>query len=356
MLYLIMTTGRCNLSCRYCGGSFPDSLVPWEVKYRLDDLLDFLSKDREPIVAFYGGEPLLNTKLIGDLLDSMEPSKLVIQTNGLLARKLSPRLWRRFDAVLLSIDGREEVTDYYRGRGVYKRVLEAAAYIRKSGFKGDLIARMTVSEKSSILRDVLHLTSLGVFDHIHWQLDAVWSRDWGFKRWLRESYMPELTQLTSIWARKLSQGEVVGLVPLLGVLRALLFEPNPAPPCEAGVKAFAISTSGDILACPIAVDVEWGKLGSIESASPGELPGRVRIGSPCTTCKYFPVCGGRCLYAYMERLWGEEGFRLVCSSVKHLIEEVRRVKPAATRLLEEGVLSREQLYYPKYNNTTEIIP
>ena len=57
MLYIVLTTGRCNLSCRYCGGSFPSAVVPWEVHYDLKDLRRLVESDPDAIIAFYGESP-----------------------------------------------------------------------------------------------------------------------------------------------------------------------------------------------------------------------------------------------------------------------------------------------------------
>ncbi|MEM3925243.1 MAG: putative peptide-modifying radical SAM/SPASM domain-containing protein, partial [Metallosphaera sp.] len=38
MLWLIFTSGKCNLTCDYCGGSFDRTTVPWEVKYDIEKL------------------------------------------------------------------------------------------------------------------------------------------------------------------------------------------------------------------------------------------------------------------------------------------------------------------------------
>ncbi|MCR6669553.1 MAG: putative peptide-modifying radical SAM/SPASM domain-containing protein, partial [archaeon YNP-WB-040] len=38
MLYILHTTGQCNLKCKYCGGSFPQKLVPWKIEYNIEDL------------------------------------------------------------------------------------------------------------------------------------------------------------------------------------------------------------------------------------------------------------------------------------------------------------------------------
>ncbi|MCD6095876.1 MAG: radical SAM protein, partial [Thermoprotei archaeon] len=117
MLYFIITTGRCNLKCRYCGGSFPPELVPWEIQYDIEELNSFISQDPDAIIAFYGGEPLLNAKFIEEVMDYVQAKRFVIQTNGLLFKKLKKNYWLRMDAVLLSIDGPEEITDYNRGKG-----------------------------------------------------------------------------------------------------------------------------------------------------------------------------------------------------------------------------------------------
>jgi len=129
-------------------------------------------------------------------VDNVGAEHFVVQTNGTLYRSLEPRYWLRFSTVLLSVDGREELTDKHRGRGVYHRVIEAAKHLRESGFKGDLVARMTVTEDTDIYLDVTHLLSTGLFTNVHWQLDVVWSDRWrSFSEWRDKSYIPRLRRL-----------------------------------------------------------------------------------------------------------------------------------------------------------------
>jgi len=357
MLFYVFTTGKCNLRCKYCSGSFPQKLVPWEVKYNIKDLISFLEQDDDLVVAFYGGEPLLNPGIIREIMDRVNAKHFVIQTNGLLVKQLPIEYWRRFDTILLSIDGIREVTDYYRGAGVYDRVIEAAKYLRSIGAKADLVARMTVSEKGSIYRDVTHLLSLNLFDHVHWQLDVVWSDRWkNFDKWVLEDYLPGLDKLVKLWIDKLEKGVVLGIAPFLGIAKAMLFDEFIFPPCGSGSKAFAVSTDGSILACPIAVDVEWARIGHIKDFKPRDLEGALRIGKPCVDCRIFKYCGGRCLYAYYERLWGEEGFRKICTITKFLVDNLLRFKNKIVRLLEDKKINRELLYYPPFLNTIEVIP
>jgi len=353
LLYFVLTTGRCNLECRYCGGSFPPDVVPWEIKYPLSSLVRFLEQDPDPVVAFYGGEPLLNPQPIREIMDSVHWARFVVQTNGTLMEALPKEYWLRFDTILLSIDGVPEVTDYYRGRGVYGAVLRAAARLREWGYRGDLVARMTLSELGDVYRDVLHLLSLGLFDHVHWQLDVIWSDRWrNFDEWVERVYKPGLAELIDYWIGELEEGRVPGIAPFQAIAYAYLSGRGlPSPPCEAGSSAFAISTDGRILACPIAVYEKWAEVGHVETTGPRDLK-RLKIGEPCTDCGYFSLCGGRCLYAYFERLWGEEGFEKVCSLTRYLIDLL--LEKIAE--IEGGVLALDDLRYPEFNNTVEIIP
>lgn len=358
MLFIVFTTGRCNLRCSYCGGSIPPHLVPWQVEYELSDLVRFLSGvNGELVVAFYGGEPLLNAKFVARAMECVEADRFVMQTNGTVIDVLDPPYWRKFDAVLLSIDGRREVTDLYRGRGAYDAAVRAAKRLRERGFSGDLVARMTATEATDIYTDVTHLLSLGLFDHVHWQLNVVWSEPWrDLNRWARLSYLPGLTSLCELWLARAREGEVLGIAPILGMLRGALTGGLAAPPCGAGKDAFAVLPSGKVLACPVAFDAEWAYLGDIWSSTPPDLVGKVGVGEPCTTCDAFELCGGRCLYAHFERYWGREGFRAVCELTKHLVREVRRMAPEVKRLIASGALNRGDVFYPPFNNTVEVVP
>lgn len=356
LLFFIITSGKCNLHCRYCGGSFPEDRVPYDVTYDLDSLKNFIEKDPEATIAFYGGEPLINSKFIERVMTCIKAKHFVIQTNGLLYERLGKEFWNKMDAVLLSIDGRKEVTNFYRGDKVYEKVIEVARQLRSSGFKGDLIARMAVSERTDIYRDVLHLVGLELFDHIHWQLDVGWSTLWeDFIGWCKTKYMPGIKALVDFWGRELQIGKVIGLVPFLGILQRIRKNSIEGPPCGSGRDAFAIMPTGEVLACPIAFDVGWAKVGNLYNNTPSDLL-RVDVGGSCKTCKYFRVCGGRCLYVNKEHLWGKEHMNMVCEITKFTINEILNCLNIVEYVLNRQVISQDDLDYPKFNNSTEIIP
>jgi len=358
MLYIVFTTGQCNLRCKYCGGSFPQNLVPWKIRYPISHLKRFVSEDPKPTIAFYGGEPLLNARFIKEVMDELPNVKFVVQSNGILTRTLEPEYWLRFDAVLLSIDGRRAVTDHYRGADVYDAVIDSARWLREIGFQNDLVARMTVSELSDIFLDVEHLLSLRLFDHIHWQLDVVWSSRWkDFDGWCESSYIPGINSLIRLWIEEARKGRILGLAPFTAVLKTMIENLRvDCPPCGSGVNSLAILTDGDVIACPIAVDAKWARLGSILKDSKAQMTDKAKISEPCTTCGYLKYCGGRCLYAHYERLWGEEGFKKICKVTIHTIDGLAQIKNEVLGLLNRDVIPMESLDYPPFNNTIEVIP
>ncbi|ABL88495.1 Radical SAM domain protein [Pyrobaculum islandicum DSM 4184] len=238
MLWFILTTGACNLKCKYCGGSFDNNYSPWRPKITAGEVVNFIAqRDRKPIVFFYGGEPLLNVQYIVDVLKALPNARFGIQTNGTFVRRLPPEIWQRFSTVLLSIDGPPEVTDYYRGPGVYKRVVEALKWLKDDvRCKCKIVARMTVAKRSDIYRDVTHLLALG-FDAVHWQLNVIWTDEWTpreFLNWAEESYLPGVKKLRDLFLAEAERGRVLEVIPILGIYRALLIRPYSWVPCGAG--------------------------------------------------------------------------------------------------------------------------
>jgi radical SAM protein with 4Fe4S-binding SPASM domain len=151
-------------------------------------------------------------------------------------------------------------------------------------------------------------------------------------------------------------GEVKGIVPFLGTFKHILNNTKTNLPCQAGLTSFSIRTDGKITFCPLPPEYEYSVVGDIYASKIDEIKNSVKIQEPCNTCEVYDFCGGRCLFANMYKLWGEEGFELVCKTVKHLIKELQDIKLEIEELIVKGIISRELFDYPTYNNTTEIIP
>ena len=293
MLYFVILTKECNLLCSYCGGG--SDTPPKEIRYSIADLRSFVSKDKDPAIEFYGGEPLLRIGLMKEIMDKVH-ARYLVQTNGLLMDRIDPALLPRFSTVLVSIDGAKDVTDGERGAGVYDRVLRNSALVRQRGFNGDLVARMTVVQGSDIEKNVRHQGDTGLFDHVHWQLSfsMFWRSDEaeaGLEEWLEE-YNAGVTRLVRWWASEMERtGRVVGIVPFVGVMRTLLDGSRSALRCGSGFDSFTVMPDGRVSACPVSVDFAFSISGSYSQDSPGCVPPE-SVGEPGGSCGEYGVCGG----------------------------------------------------------------
>ena len=360
MNYHLVLTRQCNLNCVYCHGGEENENT--EIQYDLNDLVGFLKKDRTNInLLLYGGEPTLRVPLIVELMDHFPKERFMLQTNGLHLDKIREAYIKRFHSILVSIDGTEETTDGYRSKGVYKKVIKNVKWLRKLGYKGNIVARMAVSEQTDIYKDVRHLIDLEnpSFDHVHWQLNVIWDAEdnWqDFDRWTNEIYNPGITQLVEEWVGNMKSGTVEGIVPFMPLMYSLITGETSKLRCGSGLDTFAIHVDGKIGVCPISPDWEFSIVGNIWDSNPQQLKDSMSVVEPCPSCDDYGLCGGRCLFANRQRLWGDEGFNKVCQVSQHLFDSLRKHVEEVREIIAEGIISIDALNYPKYNNGCEIVP
>jgi putative peptide-modifying radical SAM enzyme len=335
--------------------------MPTSMSYEVEKLKKFCEQDPEVVLVFYGGEPLLCIDKIEEIIDKINAKSFILQTNGILLDKLKPNYANKIHTILVSIDGDEELTDFYRGKGTYRKVIKNVNLLRRQGFKGEIIARMTVLEPTDIYKQVkwLLFNQECPFESVHWQLDALfWKNDFkkrNFYEWVKKDYNPGIKKLIKFWVSYMEKtGRVLRIYPFLGLMQSLLLNEKSLLRCGAGWAMFNIQTDGNISPCPVMAGMKDFYLGDIEHSSPLSLK-RVFVSSPCTECHIYDLCGGRCLYANVTKLWGKEGFRLVCKTVENLIDSLKEALPKVKMLIYKGRISIKDFEYTKYNSC-EIIP
>jgi len=374
MFFHVILTGECNSQCRYClaeamedvdedfSGFDVDYSLPKKIDYKIDLLERLCRQDPECVLTFYGGEPLLCTEEIKQIMDRVDAKHFMIQTNGLLLDRLEPKYINRFHTILVSLDGDKALTDYYRGKGNFRKVIDNLKLIKQNGFRGELIARMTVMEQTNIYKQITWLlnNSEFPFSSVHWQLNAgFWKNDFArrdFKRWSEENYNSGIRELVKFWVDRMEKnGVVLRLYPFLGIAQSLLSgEKASLLRCGGGWVNYAIQTDGYIVPCPTMWGMKDYYLGHISNADPLKLK-KVFVNEPCTKCEVFHICGGRCLYANITKRWKTEEYSLVCDTVRNLIDAAAKEVPRIRKLMENGRINMKDFEFMKYNGC-EIIP
>ena len=294
-------------------------------------------------------------------MDNVSAKHFLIHTNGLRLDKLESKYTNRFHTILVSIDGGQALTDYYRGAGVYRKVVENLATIANKGFRGEIIARMTVAEETDITKEVRRLLQNNdfCFSSVHWQLDAgFWKNDFAkrqFASWVKNSYNPGIRQLVQLWIDEMKEtGKVLRLYPFVGLMQSLLRRKSISLRCGSGWINYSILTNGAIVPCPAMNGMKDFYLGHISTTNPLKLR-KVFVSEPCTDCDALNVCGGRCLYANITKRWSAEAYAIVCDTVKNLVSSLKQALPQVERLISQGKIGLSDFGYMKYNGC-EIIP
>ena len=171
----------CNLACRYCFAEEGEyhgrrAMMSYEVgKQALDFLIANSGSRKNLEVDFFGGEPLMNWKVVKDLVAygrSQEKIhnkhfRFTLTTNGVLLNdEIMEFANKEMDNVVLSIDGRREVHDFMRpfrkGAGSYDLVVPKFQKFADSRGQKRYYARGTFTRHNlDFSKDVLHLADLG---------------------------------------------------------------------------------------------------------------------------------------------------------------------------------------------------
>ncbi|MBT8507287.1 hypothetical protein AZH53_02435 [Methanomicrobiaceae archaeon CYW5] len=372
MHYHLLVNDQCNLHCRYCKGNIfrPDLCDAWrelpfacesDIQYPLFELERFLKEDPDPVVTFYGGEPLMSSDTVREIMDSMPEVRFMLHTNGILLDRIDPEYLNAMSSILISIDGREQVHDKHRGKGTYRLIMENCRRLLETGYEGELIGRMTVTEDTDIFRDVLHLSrnELCSFQAVHWQLNANFYDDYGarnFGDWACSSYIPGLQALAAEWVLEMElDGKVRMWYPFVDTMQDLLMGDLPAMlRCGSGHANYSILPDGNIAPCPCMGGLEDYYAGHIRDADPKNLP-RIAVDNECRGCDEYAFCGGRCLYSNIFNPWPAEGRTWIYRTVRALHETMTEVRENVGELICTGRISMDQFAHQKYHGC-EIIP
>ena len=150
---------RCNLNCVGCyAGS--TSATAEKLDYATVDRI--ITEKTKLWDGFFtvvsGGEPLMwksDGKSILDLCRDHQDNYFMMYTNGTLIRKDVARQMAELGNITpaISVEGFEELTDARRGKGVYKKILEAMANLREVGVPFGISVTATRQNVEEIFSD-----------------------------------------------------------------------------------------------------------------------------------------------------------------------------------------------------------
>ena len=318
---------KCNLACTYCyaqGGDFGGSAksMPRQVAHRaVDRLFDEVTAGQRLHLAFLGGEPLVNRRVLRSATErAAEQARrrgveigFAVTTNGTLLRPDDGDFFERHGfAVTVSLDGLGAVHDRLRpfrdGRGSSQRILERLQPLLRRQHAMQVSARVTVTPRNLELRDTLDALVEQGFHSIGFSpmLASPTGRDQMQAAHL-EILLEQMIACGREAERRLAAGERYPFSNLHNALKEIHRGTHRPYPCGAGGAYFGVSAEGGLFACHRFVDDPSGAMGDLDR---GVDPQRqaawlserhVHRQEPCRSCWARYLCGGGCHHEVIHR-------------------------------------------------------
>ena len=274
----------CNLTCSYCfagQGNYhgETALMPlWVGKQALDFLVARSGSRRQLEVDFFGGEPLLNWEVVKAVvaygrqleLKTGKVIRFTLTTNGVLMDdEVIDFCNREMHNVVLSLDGRPQVHDFYRkdhgGRGSYENVVPRfQRFVARRGDREYYIRGTYTRRNLDFLEDIRHMLALG-FDRL--SMEPVVSAP-DSPEALRAEDLPQLFAQYEGLAREMLSRERQGkgfqfYHYMLDLAHGPCIHKRLAG-CGSGTEYLAVTPSGDLYPCHQFVGDKAFRLGSLQ--------------------------------------------------------------------------------------------
>ncbi len=346
----------CQLRCKYCFASTGDfgqgrKLMSFETGKNAIDFLLENSGDRPNLeLDFFGGEPLMNFKVVKQIVEyarSREAEygkkfRFTITTNGLLLDDEKIEfINKEMSNVVLSIDGRKEVNDYFRilpnGQGCYDMILPKYKKLVEGRGDKEYYVRGTFTNKNlDFSNDVFALYEAG-FDQI--SIEPVVGE--GDEYALTEKELPAVFKEYEVLAKRILENEKKG-----GKFNFFHFmidlDQGPCAikrlrGCGCGNDYVAITPDGDIFPCHQFVGMDEYKMGNIDEGTfNGDMKAdfancHVYSKPECRKCWAKFYCSGGCNannYQYMGDV--RSAHKLSCELEKKRLECAIMIKAVRT--------------------------
>lgn len=157
---MIIPTLNCPSNCKYCWGSEKNSqMMSTEI---IDQIIEWLKDFRDDDVhfTFHGGEPLLAgydfyKYSLEKLSQLPNVEGFSLQSNIWLLTPEMVDLFKKYNiAISTSIDGPEDINDYQRGEGYFKKTMDNYKLAKDNGLNVNFV--LTVTDYSKDFSDDLY--------------------------------------------------------------------------------------------------------------------------------------------------------------------------------------------------------
>lgn len=330
-------TNQCNLACTYCYEFGDDKIATPQGKPKYMSLetarasVDFLLEKsvgaRGAHITFFGGETLMNFKLLRDVvLYAREQAEAQGRTIGfslttnatLLTDEIIAFLSEQEIGVTVSMDGPPDLQDkrrvYKSGKGSYAVIEPRLRKLIAQHRTRAITARVTLTDGvTDVIRIYRHLKDdLGFHEVGFAPVTNSGERDYRIDDHGMDDVLAQFHELADEWLEHALRGQMHGFSNVSETIGELIQGVNKSHPCGAGLGLLGVSPSGDLSPCHRFTDADTHTLGHISSGIDQNKRqdflsrGHVSAKYECQSCWARPLCAGGCHHEAFVR-YGDTG-------------------------------------------------
>lgn len=349
MEYFVYMTNDCNLKCKYCSVLLDceKNSLPIKPTYSYEALISFIKntqitiEDDEISIYFFGGEPSLEYDDIEKFINIAKKElsdftlKFVLHTNGLRLDILPDKILNELTLIMFSINY-EKIPHYMLYPSYFSLIVENALSIKKRK-QLPIIARLTVTEETSIFTELLQINNF--FDYVYWQIEncAVFNNPIAFK----DTYNYEIQKTFEYWIKYLTQGVMIKYIPFMAVLKFMFFHDRDDNEFSCGYSRgmIYIQTNGRCYACSDNVEGNVHYMGDIHGGV--TLPHHKLSEFKCKECFYRSICMGRCGRMHIE--FSEAHINDYCQMNQAMFDLFLNNKKYLEQIIKKNTFFRDEL-------------
>lgn len=319
---VLHVTQTCNLMCRYCyhdGGNgtdrFSASMDQSVARRAVDFLFDNSGNLPDLVLVFFGGEPLLNPKLISDTIayadskaaDSGKKISYAMTTNGtLLTDKMIAFIREHRIGMTVSIDGTRAAHDRFRrfpdGSPSYDVILPGVKKLLGTGMTKPVVARVTLAKAvGDIHQSLIHLLDLG-FTEAGFSPVTTAENDFLLDTVQMDVLLDQFKALSNLFVEMALENRFLGFTNLVDLLVNLHEGEVRHHPCGAGIGMFSVDPKGGLFLCQRLTHNRDAHMGDVFNGFNRTKLAAFRKAAglsnkkPCNGCWAGSICAGGCYH------------------------------------------------------------
>ncbi len=310
----------CNLGCSYCFAAQGDYGTPKRMmseetaRRSVDFLLSNSGVHKSVTIVFFGGEPLMNLKLIRRLVDyandaGVKAGKEVEFTMTTNATYLTPEvidfLSENRIGVSVSIDGPKQYHDlrrtYKNGHGSYDFIRPRVLELLSRHKTRPIAARATLTHGVTAVQECFwHLKGMGFHEVGFAPVTSASQDEFALTRDEMWQVLGEFRQLSDKYVEEALENRHLGFSNVSNVLSELHAGVVKAYPCGAGLGLLGVGVDGDLFLCHRFSESKEHRMGSVheglDAAKQEQFLRQAHLSrkSGCQVCWVRHICSGGC--------------------------------------------------------------